>query len=125
MKISNSDIIYTGYISHIELPKVMSCADIGIASTIHLCKLFKDNIYHGVIECFNLTVVEFMSLGIPVIATNSGGMPEILQQDFPNNIIAADENSFSSELLKCLNKYINSKEFIYQKAKARQCAERF
>lgn len=125
MKISNSDIIYTGYISHTELPRVMSCADIGIASTIHLCKYFNDNIYHGVIECFNLTVVEFMSLGIPVIATNSGGMPEILQQDFLNNIIAADEKSFSSELLKCLSKYVKSKEFVYQKGKARQCAERF
>lgn len=125
MKISNSDIIYTGYIPHTELPIVMSCADIGIASTIHLCKFFKDNIYHGIIECFNLTVVEFMSLGIPVIATNSGGMPEILQQDFPNNIIAADEKSFSSELLKCLSKYVKSKEFVYQKGKARQCAERF
>ncbi len=124
-KISNSDIIYTGYISHTELPNVMSCADIGIASTIHLCKYFKDDIYHGVIESFNLTVVEFMALGIPVIATNSGGMPEILQQDFPDNIIAAEENTFSSELLKCLSKYIKSKEFIYQKEKARQCAERF
>lgn len=124
-KISNSNIIYTGYISHTELPKVMSCADIGIASTVHLCKFFKDKEYHGVIECFNLTVVEFMSLGIPVIATNSGGVPEILQQDFPNNIIAADEKSFSSELLKCLSKYVKSKEFVYQKGKARQCAERF
>ena len=66
-----------------------------------------------------------MALGIPVIATNSGGMPEILQQDFPDNIIAAEENTFSSELLKCLSKYIKSKEFIYQKEKARQCAERF
>ena len=65
------------------------------------------------------------ALGIPVIATNSGGMPEILQQDFPNNIIAADEKSFSSELLKCLSKYVKSKEFVYQKGKARQCAERF
>lgn len=124
-KISNSDIVYTGYISHTELPKVMSCADIGIASTIHLCKFFEDNVYQGVIECFNLTVVEFMSLGIPVIVTNSGGMPEILKQDFPNNIIAADEKSFSGELFKCLSKYVKSKEFVYQKEKARQCAERF
>lgn len=95
---NSPDIIFTGYVSHDELPYVMGCADIGIASTIHLNNKYGKHGYEGVIECFNLTVIEFLALGIPVIATNSGGMPEILMNEFNDTLIDANEANFVSRL---------------------------
>ena len=103
---ASNDVIFTGFVNHDNLPHIMGCADIGIASTIHLDSKYTSDEYNGVIECFNLTVIEFMALGIPVIATNSGGMPEILCSEYSDYIIDARESTFSDSLEITLNKMI-------------------
>lgn len=108
---ASRDVIFTGFVSHDNLPQVMGCADIGIASTIHLNSKYIGSSYDGVIECFNLTIIEFLSLGIPVIATNSGGMPEIMNLDFKDFIIEARESDFSKSLECALEKMINQLNF--------------
>ena len=81
--------------------------------------------YEGVIECFNLTVIEFLSLGIPVIATNSGGMPEILANDFSDNIIDAQEAKFEDGLLDALLNLLESNEVRKMESKCLQTASIF
>lgn len=123
--ISNEDVIFTGYVPHNELPCIMGCSDIGIASTIHLNSKYGKMGYEGVIECFNLTVIEFLSLGIPVIATNSGGMPEILANDFSDNIIDAQEAKFEDGLLDALLNLLESNEVRKMESKCLQTASIF
>lgn len=109
---ANKDVVFTGYIDHDDVPSIMGCADIGIASTIHKKRYYRNGTYAGVIECFNLTVVEFLSLGIPVVCTNSGGMPEILEHDFPSYIVSANEDEFHDSLFKALKNVIENKNTI-------------
>lgn len=109
---ANKDVIFTGYVNHDELPTVMGCADIGIAPTIHKNKYYKSGSYRGGLESFCLTVVEFLSLGIPVVCTNSGGMPEILEHDFPSHIVSAEEDEFHDSLFNALKDVIEYKNSI-------------
>lgn len=109
---ANKDVVFTGYVNHDELPEIMGCADIGIAPTIHKNKCYKSGSYRGVFESFCLTVVEFLSLGIPVVCTNSGGMPEILEHDFPSLIVSANEDEFHNSLFKALKDVIENKNAI-------------
>lgn len=109
---ANKDVVFTGYVNHDELPTVMGCADIGIAPTIHKNKYYKSGSYRGFFESFCLTVVEFLSLGIPVVCTNSGGMPEILEHDFPSFIVSANEDEFHDSLFKALKDVIENKNSI-------------
>ncbi|AMM94002.1 hypothetical protein UP17_17200 [Peribacillus simplex] len=58
-------IIFTGYIDYKDMPSIYSIADIGVIPS--LCE-----------EAFNLTVVENMAAGIPVIISDAGAMPELI-----------------------------------------------
>lgn len=106
---ANERVIFTGYVSHDKMPEMMSCADVGVAPTVHLNKYFdKDNNYCGIIEGFNLTVIEFMGLGKPVIVTDSGGMPELLSDD-TGMIIDSNENNIQDGLLVSMETIIEEK----------------
>lgn len=59
----NLNVIFTGYIPLCELPKYYSIADFSICPSI--CN-----------EAAGLVIIEAMSCGLPVIATNIGGIPE-------------------------------------------------
>lgn len=59
----NLNVIFTGYIPLHELPKYYSIADFSICPSI--CN-----------EAAGLVIIEAMSCGLPVIATNIGGIPE-------------------------------------------------
>ena len=123
--IANDDVIFTGYVPHDELPYIMGCSDIGIASTIHLKSKYGKLGYEGVIESFNLTVIEFLALGIPVIATNSGGMPEILNDDFNENIVNAEEENFENDLFDKLLNLLENNAVENIESKCLQTAARF
>lgn len=63
--ISISDIvIFTGYIDYRSIPSYLKMADIAVIPSMWE-------------EPFGLTVVEAMAAGIPLITTQSGGIPEI------------------------------------------------
>lgn len=122
---ASKDIIFTGYVNHDELPYIMGCTDIGIASTVHLNSKYGQRGYEGVIECFNLTVVEFLALGIPVIVTNSGGMPEILEYEFKDYIVDARELKFENELKVKLLSLLEKIEIENMEKKCLQVAGKF
>ena len=49
-----------------------------VTPTVHLNKYYRNKRYYGVQEGLNLTIIEALASGIPVIASDSGGMPELL-----------------------------------------------
>ena len=104
---SNKNIIFTGQIDHNELPKIMDIADVGIAPTVHLNKFFSKGKYNGFCEGFNLTLIEFMGLGKPVIASNSGGMPELVT-DMVGLLVNCNENHLEEELVLSMEKYLKN-----------------
>ena len=60
---SSNNIIQLGYIKNNELYKYQNIADIAVIPTI-------------IEEAAPLACVENMAAGLPIIITNSGGMPE-------------------------------------------------
>lgn len=119
-----NNIIFTGYIPHSKISEVMRCSDIGVAPTVHLNKYFDEyNNYHGIIEGFNLTVVEFMGLGIPVIVSNSGGMPELVTND-TGIIIDSNEDKLTYELELAMKRFLEGNA-NFNKERIVKCALRF
>ena len=57
-------IIFTGFINYTEIPSYLKVANIAVVPSMWE-------------EPFGLTVVEAMAAGLPLITTNSGGIPEI------------------------------------------------
>lgn len=68
-KKTKNRVIFTGRIPYKQLYKIYSIADIQVVPSI--CE-----------EAFGLTVVEEMNYEIPIIVTNSGGIPEIVHKDY-------------------------------------------
>lgn len=61
------NIKFTGYIKHEDINKFYSIGDVGIVPS-------KCN------EAFGLSAVEFMASGLPVIVSNDGALPEIINK---------------------------------------------
>lgn len=62
-KLLNNKIIFTGYINNSDMPNLYSISDVGIVPSV-----WND-------PC-PLTILEQMSMKLPIITTNSGGIPE-------------------------------------------------
>lgn len=61
------DIIFTGYVKYEKMPEYYAMADIGCVPSIWE-------------EPFGLTVVEQMAMGLPMVVTDSGAIPEIVDE---------------------------------------------
>ena len=66
--------------------------------------------YVGVIEGFNLTVVEYLGMGIPVVISNSGGMPELITDDC-GIIVSSLEDDIVKELENALYRVIFERKY--------------
>ncbi|MGP6140229.1 glycosyltransferase family 4 protein [Jeotgalibaca sp. A127] len=68
-KIAQNDkrIIFTGYMNYNEIGNLYKIADIGVVPSINE-------------EAFGLTALEHMASGHPVIVTNVGGLPEVVDK---------------------------------------------
>lgn len=76
-------IIFTGFINYNELPGFYQCADIGCVPSIWE-------------ESFGLVVVEQMACGLPVVVSDSGAIPEIVDEN--SAIIVKRGKEFISNL---------------------------
>lgn len=103
-KISGSDIIYTGYVEHCDIRKILCAVDVGIVPSI--CN-----------EAAGLSVVEFMNTGNIVIASDMGGIKEYLNKE--NNYLVKYENNdtFINELCEAMEKANNNRNDIENKQK--------
>ena len=79
-------VVFTGYISQEDLPIYYSMADVAVLPSMWD-------------EPAGLTMIEAMSCGVPVITTNSGGIPEYVGNK--GMIIEKDEN-----VARCLSNLI-------------------
>lgn len=101
-------VIFTGFISYKEMPSILKIGDIAIVPSMWE-------------EPFGLTVIEAMAAGVPLIATKSGGIPEICKDEAilieRNNII---ENIANAILYLYHNPQIKSDMRIKARKKSLQ-----
>lgn len=76
---NNLDVVFTGYVPHDELPKYYSAADFSICPST--CN-----------EAAGLVVIEAMAVGLPVIASKKGGIPEYVFPDACSLVESGDSN---------------------------------
>ncbi|MBO4845822.1 MAG: glycosyltransferase family 4 protein [Lachnospiraceae bacterium] len=87
-------VIFTGYISQTELPFFYNLADVAVLPSIWD-------------EPAGLTNLEAMACGLPVITTNSGGIPEYAKQA----IILNRDEDLVNEIARTVIKMLNRREY--------------
>ncbi|MDI6766418.1 MAG: glycosyltransferase family 4 protein [Bacteroidota bacterium] len=83
-----SDIVFTGYRS--DIPQILSAFDAFVLASYN--------------EAFGYVIVEALASKLPVIGTNTGGVPDIIQ-DNENGLLVppGDANSLMNAMLKLYN----------------------
>ena len=87
-------IIFTGFVPNKELYKIHNISDIAVIPSI-----FE--------EPFGLTVIEAMASGLPLITSDAGAIPDIV--DDSNAIIVKREDDFVNNLSIALDKLSSDK----------------
>ena len=88
-------VIFTGFIPNKELYKINNISDVAVIPSI-----FE--------EPFGLTVIEAMASGLPLITSDAGAIPDIVDED--NAIIVKRDENFVSNLSTALDKLVSDKE---------------
>lgn len=94
---------FLGPMPHTELRTVYASADIFSAPSV--------TAKNGDVEGFGLVILEAMSSGLPVVASNSGGITDIIR-DGENGLLAEERNF--KQIADCINRLIKS-EVLYKK----------
>lgn len=97
--ISGDNIIYTGYVEHKYIKKILCSTDVGVVPSI--CN-----------EAAGLSVVEFMNTGNVVVAANMGGIKEYLNTEDNYLVEYKNQSQFIDELSLSLEKCYNNKDNI-------------
>jgi len=85
---------FLGLLPHHEIPKYLSLADLVVVPSL--------------MEASSLFVLEAMAMEKPVIATNVGGIPEIIQEDQCTLIKSKDVDALTKKLTTALNGQMGS-----------------
>ena len=102
-------VIFTGFIDYNEIPSYLKIANIIVVPSIWE-------------EPFGLTVLEAMAAGVPLIATKSGGIPEVCD----DSAILIDRNDIVNQLADAiLHLYKNPTEAIALSEKAQTRSWKF
>lgn len=88
-------VVFTGYINYADMPKIYSIADIAVLPSVD-------------VDAAPLTIIEAMASRLPIITTNSGGIPEYAQNGCA--IIHQIDKNLISNLSKSIVKLLNDKE---------------
>ena len=100
-KSKGKNIVFTGYINYDDINSLYSIADLGIIPSI-------------INEACPLTAIEMMASGIPVICTNSGGLPELINDKCG---IIIDRNNLTENLNKTIRKIYSDKTMLVEYSK--------
>lgn len=90
---NKKNIIFTGYVNYNEIQKIYALSDVGVVPSI--CN-----------EAFGLSATEFMASGKPVIVSNQGALPEIIDKTECGKIVNYNEefiNNLKNVLIDFLN----------------------
>ena len=98
----NNKVIFTGKIEYDRLYEVYSIADVQVVPSIWE-------------EAFGLIIIEGMLYSIPLITTNSGGIPEIVKDD--TAIILDKQNNLVENLYKSLIYFCEKPQSMKEKTK--------
>lgn len=101
----NDQTIFTGYQPYSEIPRLLSAADIAVIPS--LCD-----------DAFPTTVLEAMATGLPIIASNRGGIPE--QVDERNAILINTDENMVKNLALSINTLIKDKSLRTKMGEASQ-----
>jgi spore coat protein SA len=96
-------VIFTGYVPYKNMPAVYAAADIAIVPSIWD-------------DPAPLVVFEAMATGIPIIATNSGGIPEYVNRECC--IVLERDGNLIENLSNSINKLLNDNELCISMGKA-------
>lgn len=92
--LSNNKVRFTGFVEYSEIPKLYKLADIVVLPSV-----WEDPA--------PLTVIEALTAGRPLITTNSGGIPEYVNDTF--SIVLNKEDNLISDLEKSINRLLDDK----------------
>jgi len=98
-KISGKSIVFYGPCDRKSLAQIYSSADLFVSPSIHNKKT-------GEREAQGLVIGEALASGIPVVATNTGGIPDIIK-DKTTGLLAQEKNS--EDLYKKMKQLMNKK----------------
>lgn len=73
LKISDK-VLFLGSVDHTKIPEILTSSDVYVQPSIIDTKT-------GQCETFGVVVLEAIALSLPVIVTNTGGLPEVVQGD--------------------------------------------
>ncbi len=106
LKISDS-VIFTGFRTDVAL--LMSCMDVFMVSSM--------------LEGLNTSIIDAMHMGLPVIATNTGGIGELVEEDINGFLVPVQEPDLMAEKMIVLG----SSDFMRSQygASGREKAARF
>ena len=104
-------IYFTGFVKHSEIAKYIYACDIGVVPS--LCE-----------EAAGLVAIEALASGLPVIATNMGGLPEYVSKNA--GIIVENDENLVQNLSSAINILSNDEELYLEKKKnAKLSIEKF
>ena len=95
-KSKEKNIVFTGYVNYDDIDSLYAIADLGIIPSI-------------INEACPLTAIEMMASGIPVICTNSGGLPELINDKCG---VIVDRNNLTENLNQAIRKVYNNKNLL-------------
>lgn len=100
-------VIFTGFIHNTELPNIHSAADIAVVPSI-------------MNDSAPLVVLEYMASGLPLITTESGGIPELIDNECAI-VVKRDEKIIRNlkEAIELLKDNIDLRKKMAEKAYAR------
>lgn len=90
------NVAFTGYVNYDDINYLYAIADLGVIPSI-------------VNEACPLTAIEMMASGIPVICTNSGGLPELIDDKCG---IIVDRMNLTQNLNQAIKKVYDNKELL-------------
>jgi len=96
-------IIFTGFIPYSMMPKYLKMADIAIIPSVWD-------------EPFGLSIVEAMAMGLPIITTRRGGIPEVVTKE--NAILLETDEHFVENLATSILDLYNNPEKCKQMSAA-------
>jgi len=107
----SEEVIFAGEVSDGDLPEYYACADILVVPS-------KDPS-----EGFGLTILEANASGKPVIGSNVGGIPSVIQDGKNGRLVPPNDLSILAESIRQL---LSSHDLMVELSKAgRQIAERY
>lgn len=92
-------VVFLGAKTHAELPEIYASADVFVAPSVSM--------ENGAKEGFGLVIIEAMASGIPVVASRSGGIVDIIN-DRENGILCEEKNI--NELSNAINEVLKDSD---------------